>query len=159
MDIVVTCDSSLFILTERGHIRYQRRLDYTPSCIKTYHLKTSGSDIFEDDNRSMGQVMTDARETGFLDTPCFMSMIGTFNNFLMIYKDVKLVWAAKTVNAPIFIDTAKFEDQVGLIVTMSDSGFLQVSYLGTEQLTAATHALTLKDTTKINYEQVNADHS
>lgn len=124
MDIVVTCDSSLFILTERGHIRYQRRLDYTPSCIKTYHLKTSGSDIFEDENRSMGQVMTDARETGFLDTPCFMSMICTFNNFLLIYKDVKLVWAARTVNAPIFIDTAKFEDQVGLIVTMSDSGFL-----------------------------------
>jgi len=41
---------------------------------------------------------------------------------------------------------------------MSDSGFLQVSYLGTEQLTAASHALTLKDTSKLNYSQTDAEH-
>lgn len=43
-------------------------------------------------------------------------------------------------------------------MTMSDSGFLQVSYLGTEQLTAASHALTLKDTSKLNYSQTDAEH-
>lgn len=85
-------------------------MDYTPSCIKIYHLSKSGADIFEDDMRTVGQVMTDARETGFLDTPCFMSMVGTYNDFVMIYKDVKLVWAAKTQSAPVFIETAKFED-------------------------------------------------
>ena len=50
--------------------------------------------------------MTDARETGFIDTPCFMMMVGTFNNFVMVYKDIKLIWAAKTVVAPVFIETA-----------------------------------------------------
>lgn len=42
---------------------------------------------------------------------------------------------------------------------MSDTGFLQVSYLGTEQLTAVTHAQTLKDSTRVNYEKINEEHS
>jgi len=67
-----------------------------------------------------------------LETPCFMTILGSFNNFLLIYKDVRLVWAAKTQLAPIFVARAKFEQRNGLIVTLSDSGFLQVSYLGTE---------------------------
>ena len=62
-----------------------------------------------------------------------MTILGSFNNFLLIYKDVRLVWAAKTQLAPIFVARAKFEQRNGLIVTLSDSGFLSVSYLGTEQ--------------------------
>ena len=107
---MVTCDNFICILTERGQIRYQRRLEYTPSCLRTYHLKTSGSDIYEDESRSVGQVMTDARESGFIDSPCFMTLVGSYNNFLFIYKDVKLVWAAKTVHAPVFVDYARFGD-------------------------------------------------
>jgi len=42
---------------------------------------------------------------------------------------------------------------------MSDDGFLQISYLGTEQLSASSHAQALKDSTQINYEQVNREHS
>ena len=95
--------------------------------------------------------MTDARETGHLDTPCFMTILGSFSNFILVYKDVRLVWAAKTVEAPVYLGIAEFEDQKGLIVTISDQGFLQVSYLGTEQLTAAGHANSLKDSSKIDY--------
>jgi hypothetical protein len=54
--------------------------------------------------------MTDARETGFLETPCFMYMMGSYNNFIMIYKDVKLVWAAKTHSAPVFLSVANLEE-------------------------------------------------
>jgi len=32
-----------------------------------------------------------------------MMIVGSFNNFLMIYKDVRLVWAAKTVTTPVFV--------------------------------------------------------
>jgi hypothetical protein len=76
--------------------------------------------------------MTDARENGTLETPCFMTMMGSYNNFVMIYKDVRLVWASKTQTPPIFLEKVSLEEQDGLIVTMSDSGHLQVSYLGTE---------------------------
>lgn len=69
-----------------------------------------------------------------------MTMMGSYSNFVMVYKDVRLVWAAKTQTAPVFLARVAFEDQEGLVVTMSDSGFLQVSYLGTEQLSSQNHA-------------------
>ena len=53
-----------------------------------------------------------------------MSMIGNFEGFLNIYKDIKLVWTTKLQSVPIFINTANFQDKKGLIVTLSDSGEL-----------------------------------
>ena len=80
-----------------GKIRYQRRLEFTPSCLMTYHLNTPGADIYEDENRSRGQVMVDAQIPGqTLDSPCFMIMLGSFDNAVMIIKDVRIVWVAKT---------------------------------------------------------------
>ena len=32
-DLTVTGDHTLFVINERGEIRYQRRLEYTPSCV------------------------------------------------------------------------------------------------------------------------------
>jgi len=74
-----------------------------------------------------------------------MMLLGSFTNFLMVYNDVRLVWAAKTQLPPIFVDAATFSGSRGLIVTMSDTGFLQVSYLGTEQMSTSAQALSLKD--------------
>lgn len=74
-----------------------------------------------------------------------MMLLGSFTNFLMVYNDVRLVWAAKTQLPPIFVDVASFGGSRGLIVTMSDTGFLQVSYLGTEQMSTNAQALSLKD--------------
>lgn len=47
--------------------------------------------------------MVEARETKSLQTPCFMMIVGSYNSYLMMYKDVRLVWASKTVSAPIFV--------------------------------------------------------
>ena len=74
-----------------------------------------------------------------------MTILGSFKSFLMIYKDVRLVWTAKTANIPIYVSRANFQGKNGLIVTMSDSGFLQVSYLGADQLTTTAHAHSLKN--------------
>ena len=103
IDIVALGETTLFVLSEHGKIRYQRRLDFTPSCIQTYHLKQTGADIYEDDYRKRGQVMNEARDNSLLQTPCFMMILGSFNNFLMMYKDVRLVWAARTVTTPVFV--------------------------------------------------------
>lgn len=53
--------------------------------------------------------MTEARENGTLETPCFMTLMGSFNNFIMVYRDVRLVWAAKLPTAPIFLQKVTFE--------------------------------------------------
>ena len=94
-----------------------------------------------------------------LDTPCFMSMVGSFENFLMIYKDVRLIWTAKLEKPAIFVSRSTFEGVNGLIVTLSDDGFLQVSYLGTEQLSTTAQALQLKDQKNVNYEEIVREHS
>ena len=49
-----------------------------------------------------------------------MTLMGSYSNFIMVYKDVRLVWAAKVSTAPVFIEKVWFVDQDGLIVTMSD---------------------------------------
>lgn len=46
-DIVVLGEQTFFILNEAdGKIRYQRRLEFVPSCIKTYHVP-GNKDIYE----------------------------------------------------------------------------------------------------------------
>lgn len=42
----------MLIINESGIIRYQRRLDYTPSCMKTYHIPGANKDIFENEERT-----------------------------------------------------------------------------------------------------------
>ena len=131
-EVVVSGEQTVFVVTDKGQIRYQRRLDYTPSCLMTYHLEAMGADIFEDDERKKEQVMAQAQSHMVLETPCFMTILGSFSNFLLVYRDIRLVWAARTQLAPIFVARATFEGRNGLIVTLADNGFLQVSYLGTE---------------------------
>ena len=48
-------------MTEEGNIRYQRRLDFTPSCLKTYHLDRLGSDMFNDGERNLESMIEEAR--------------------------------------------------------------------------------------------------
>ena len=65
-----------------------------PSCIKTYHLPKNGADVFnEDGERKIADMEGDQKS---MTTPCFMMLLGSFNNFLMVYRDVRLVWAART---------------------------------------------------------------
>lgn len=77
----------------------------------------------------------------------------------MIYKDVQLVWTAKTSSAPIYVNIAKFETLDGLIVSMSDKGLLQVVYLGTDAPTLSNNGNIINDNKEIvNYEQMDIQH-
>lgn len=101
--------------------------------------------------------MVAAKKT--LETPCFMTILGSFNNFLMVYKDIRLVWAAKTQLAPVFVARATFESRNGLIVTLADNGFLSVSYLGTEQMSTNAHANSLKAQGVVDYGKISQEHT
>ena len=94
-----------------------------------------------------------------LETPCFMTILGSFSNFLLIYKDIRLVWAARTQLAPVYVSRATFETHKGLIVTLADNGFLQVSYLGTEQMSTNAHANTLKAQSTVDYNHISQEHT
>ncbi len=55
-DIIVSCEQTIFILTELGEIRYQRRFEYSPSCLLSYHLGKKDGDIYEDEERTVDSV-------------------------------------------------------------------------------------------------------
>ena len=59
-----------------------------------------------------------------------MYAISTQSDHIMVYKGVHLVWAAKVHDTPIFLTLSDFDNQKGLIITLSDDGNLNVLYLG-----------------------------
>jgi hypothetical protein len=86
-DIVIVGEQTFYILNEAdGKIRYQRRLEYNPSCLRVYHVPQH-KDIFVSEERSFTQVVSQAI-SGTHDSPCFSYILGSFSHYLMIYKDV-----------------------------------------------------------------------
>lgn len=79
------------------------------------------------------QVIDRAYDRGGLKTPGFMSLIGSFEGYIMIYKDTKLAWTTKLSNVPIFLMRTKIADVNGLILSLSDNGYLSLNFLGTEK--------------------------
>ena len=85
----------MFILKERGgEIRFQKRYSFNPACLITYHLRSEGDDLIVDQGDSVDDVIDEAAISG-LKTPGFMTMIGSFEGYLMVYKDTKLAWTTK----------------------------------------------------------------
>ena len=120
-DVVVVGEQTFFVLNEQdGRIRYQRRLEFAPSCIATYH---TAKDVFENEDRNAEQVLQQASQNTH-DSPCFSFILGSFSNYLMVYRDVQLVWTAKSQTAPVFVTIARIDSQPGLMITLSDSGLL-----------------------------------
>jgi len=129
-DIVVLGEQSFFILNEHGgKLRYQKRLSFAPSCFLTYHLKNEGDDLYVDEGPNKERekaaiIEAAATSRDGLKTPGFMTLMGSFEVYLMVYRDTKLAWTTKLQALPIFVCTAAFQQQTGLIVTLSDAGLL-----------------------------------
>ncbi|XP_058039838.1 protein PTHB1 isoform X3 [Ahaetulla prasina] len=104
--------SSIFVLGERnffcfkdnGQIRFIKKLDHSPSCFLPYSV--SGTAV--------------------------NTLIGNHNSILHIYQDVTLKWATQLPHIPVAAQLGKLLNLKGVIVTLSDSGYLQCSYLGTD---------------------------
>lgn len=59
-------------------------------------------------------------------------LVGSHTRSLMVYQDCTLKWAAKLDIVPIQVSVGTFSDLKGVIVTLSDTGRLECSYLGTD---------------------------
>ncbi|XP_023595358.1 protein PTHB1 isoform X5 [Trichechus manatus latirostris] len=105
--------SSVFVLGERnfyclkdnGQIRFMKKLDCSPSCFLPYCSVSEGT---------------------------INTLIGNHNNMLHIYQDVTLKWATQLPHIPVAVKVGCLHDLKGVIVTLSDDGHLQCSYLGTD---------------------------
>ena len=74
----------------------------------TYHLAGMGDDLYIAKNEDKTEIIGNAASGSGLATPGFMSLIGSFEGYLNVYKDIKLAWTAKLPNQPIFVATAQF---------------------------------------------------
>ncbi|XP_072322955.1 protein PTHB1 isoform X2 [Scyliorhinus torazame] len=103
--ILVLGERNLFCFKENGQLRFMKKLEYNPSCFLPYTSVLEGT---------------------------INTLVGNHNNKLLVYQDVTLKWVAQLPHLPVSVHVANFQDLKGVVVTLSDSGHLQCSYLGTD---------------------------
>ncbi|XP_078253729.1 protein PTHB1 isoform X1 [Rhinoraja longicauda] len=103
--ILVLGERNLYCFKENGQLRFMKKLEYNPSCFLPYTSVLEGT---------------------------INILIGNHNNKLLVYQDVTLKWVAQLPHVPVSVQVANFQSLKGVIVTLSDSGHLQCSYLGTD---------------------------
>ena len=93
-DVVVLGEHSIFVLNElNGKIRYQKRFNFSPSCFHSYHLTKMGADLCPLENETVELRMKNFGRKA--NSPGFMTLMGSFEGFLLVYKDIKLAWTTK----------------------------------------------------------------
>uniref|UniRef100_A0A8C6DXM5 Bardet-Biedl syndrome 9 n=1 Tax=Moschus moschiferus TaxID=68415 RepID=A0A8C6DXM5_MOSMO len=103
--VFVLGERNFFCLKENGQIRFMKKLDCSPSCFLPYCSVSEGT---------------------------INTLIGNHNKMLHIYQDVTLKWATQLPHVPVAVRVGCLHDLKGVIVTLSDDGHLQCSYLGTD---------------------------
>uniref|UniRef100_A0A8C9EC93 Bardet-Biedl syndrome 9 n=1 Tax=Phocoena sinus TaxID=42100 RepID=A0A8C9EC93_PHOSS len=103
--IFVLGERNFFCLKDNGQIRFMKKLDCSPSCFLPYCSVSEGT---------------------------INTLIGNHNNMLHVYQDVTLKWATQLPHIPVAVRVGCLHDLKGVIVTLSDDGHLQCSYLGTD---------------------------
>ncbi|KAF7247790.1 Protein PTHB1 [Varanus komodoensis] len=124
--VFVLGERNFFCLKDNGQIRFIKKLDCSPSCFLPYSVS--------------GTVVN--------------TLIGNHNNILHVYQDVTLKWAAQLPHIPVVVRVGKLQNLKGVIVTLSESGHLQCSYLGTDPSLFQAPKVEARD---INYEEFDAE--
>ncbi|XP_056338909.1 protein PTHB1 isoform X2 [Oenanthe melanoleuca] len=125
--VFVLGERNFFCLKDNGQIRFMKKLDYSPSCFIPYCSVREGT---------------------------INTIIANHSKILNIYQDVTLKWATQLPCIPVSVKVANFQDLKGVIVTLSDDGHLQCSYLGTDPSLFQAPKV---DSREINYEEMNAE--
>nr|XP_048302591.1 protein PTHB1 isoform X2 [Myodes glareolus] len=103
--VFVLGERNFFCLKDNGQIRFMKKLDCSPSCFLPYCSVSEGT---------------------------VNTLIGNHDHMLHVYQDVTLKWATQLPHVPVAVRVGCLHDLKGVIVTLSDDGHLQCSYLGTD---------------------------
>ncbi len=106
--ILVLGERNLFCLSETCVLRFMKKFDFNPSAFCAY---PNGK----------------ATSNGSLNF-----LIATHSKVLFVHEDVRVKWAAQLQNVPVHMCVSRVNDVNGVIVTLSEDGKLNCSYLGTE---------------------------
>ncbi|NXC64661.1 PTHB1 protein, partial [Aleadryas rufinucha] len=125
--VFVLGERNFFCLKDNGQIRFMKKLDYSPSCFIPYCSVQEGT---------------------------INTLIANHSKMLNVYQDVTLKWATQLPCIAVSVKVANFQDLKGVIVTLSDDGHLQCSYLGTDPSLFQAPKVDFRE---INYEEMNAE--
>uniref|UniRef100_A0A8C8APN9 Bardet-Biedl syndrome 9 n=1 Tax=Otus sunia TaxID=257818 RepID=A0A8C8APN9_9STRI len=125
--VFVLGERNFFCLKDNGQIRFMKKLDYSPSCFVPYCSVKEGT---------------------------INTLIGNHSKMLNVYQDVTLKWATQLPHIPVSVKVANLQGLKGVIVTLSDNGHLQCSYLGTDPSLFQAPQVDSRD---INYEEFDAE--
>ncbi|NXX82031.1 PTHB1 protein, partial [Urocolius indicus] len=125
--VFVLGERNFFCLKDNGQIRFMKKLDYSPSCFIPYCSVKEGT---------------------------INTLIGNHSKMLNVYQDVTLKWATQLPHIPVSVKVANLQDLKGVIVTLSDNGHLQCSYLGTDPSIFQAPKV---ESREINYEEYDAE--
>ncbi|XP_062425527.1 protein PTHB1 isoform X2 [Rhea pennata] len=125
--VFVLGERNFFCLKDNGQIRFMKKLDCSPSCFLPYCSVTEGT---------------------------INTLVGNHSNMLCVYQDVTLKWATQLPHIPVSVKIANLQGLRGVIVTLSDSGHLQCSYLGTDPSLFQAPQI---ESREINYEELDAE--
>ncbi|NXY69144.1 PTHB1 protein, partial [Glareola pratincola] len=125
--VFVLGERNFFCLKDNGQIRFMKKLDYSPSCFVPYCSVKEGT---------------------------INTLVGNHSKMLNVYQDITLKWATQLPHIPVSVKVANLQDLKGVIVTLSDDGHLQCSYLGTDPSVFQAPRV---DSREINYEELEAE--
>jgi len=138
VDILVLGEHTLFTLKENGTIRLQKRLDYDPSACVAYNSSPE-----EPGDKDVGGANQNL-------------IITTHQSSAMVYKDMQLIWAARTQSIPVAVQVASFAGIKGMLVLLNDAAELQVCYLGTDPPITGVNAA--DGAKELDYEAMDEEH-
>ena len=113
-EIIVLSETLLNLIDSNGVLLYQKKLDFEPMCFYAYNIT--------DDNYEKNNIFD------------LMCLISSTYHHIMIYKGFQLAWVAKVFDTPVFISLNTFDNIQSLIVTLSDTGNINLLYLGMEKI-------------------------
>ncbi|XP_039771064.1 protein PTHB1 isoform X2 [Ornithorhynchus anatinus] len=125
--VFVLGERNFFCLKDNGHIRFMKKLDCSPSCFLPYCSVSEGT---------------------------INTLIGNHNNMLHVYEDVTLKWVTQLPHIPVAVKVGCLQGLKGVIVTLSDNGHLQCSYLGTDPSLFQAPKVGSRE---INYEELDVE--
>lgn len=134
-EVLVLCDKSMFLLKETGGIIQQRRFEHDAVCMCSYTPENVRGEHI---------------------------IVATEEGTIQIFTDFTLRWAAKVPVPPVQIAVATFASQKGLIVTLDDTGRLNIGYLGTKPPVNAVTMSGAQNTGScardMNYDKIDEEH-
>ncbi|XP_019878207.2 protein PTHB1 [Aethina tumida] len=101
--IMILGERNLYCLSDKGRLKFMKKLDYSPICFNTYYLEEK-----------------------------VMTLVVSETSTLVIYQNTSVKWSAQLQFLPICIARAFLRTLWGAVVLLSEEGRLECCYLGTD---------------------------